>query len=209
MTNVSSMYRVITSERVFGQAHFQCVVRPNMLQFLQGCGQLFHTILWSSCTSRNLNAARMTCFPALNTETFKDFITQDRCREASCTLSDVNGVPSGSENRKPIFLKFLEDEWHYEPEFTEENTLLVDDTRYKTMPNPWNGCICPTTFDPEDADQDPYFLTLNLLPWLLKCRASPTPRQYVNCNMMYNSKDTLSSIVMEHHSSLQQSRNRR
>ena len=128
---------------------------------------------------------------------------------ASFTLSDVNGVPSGSENRKPIFLKCLEDVWCYEPEFTEENTLLVDDTRYKTMLNPWHCCICPTTFDLEDAGQDPYFLTGNLLPWLLKWRASPTPRQYVNRNIMYNSKDTLSSIVMEHHSSLQQSRNRR
>lgn len=174
-------------------------MRPAAVQFLLACRQFFHIVLWSSCTLKNLNAGLMSCFPTVR-ELFRAVLAQDRCRTAGFTLSDVNGVLVDRESgRKPIFLKCLEDIWCNElVEFTEENTLLVDDTRYKSMLNPYHCCICPPSFDPEDAEQAPMFLLETLLPWLMRWRVSKTPRDFVHLNMMFNDKDTLSTAVMEH-----------
>ena len=111
-------------------------------------------------------------------------------------LVDVLGVPKLADSRKPIFLKCLEVLWRAHPTLNANNTLLIHDTRYKSICNPWHCCICPGTFDPEDNDQDPYFLTNTLFHWLVNYSIANNPKEYVIENMMYNAKDTVSNLVM-------------
>ena len=144
----------------------------------------------------------------MNLSFFIDVISQDRCRQASFSLADLPGSTSGRDNTKPLFLKCLQDFWLYFLEFTESNTLLVDDTRYKSMLNKWECCICPPSFDPEDDDQDPNYLTITLLPWLERWSVSENPTQYVAKHMMYNPQDTLSTSVIEYHDRLKKPRSR-
>ena len=130
----------------------------------KSCGNHFKVGLWSTRTKENLNAAINACWPGLNQDFFIDVISQDRCRKNYFSLADVPGTASGRDSSKPLFLKCLVDFWQYFSEFNGSNTLLVDDTRYKSMRNPWHCCICPPSFDPEDDDQDPNYLDCHFTP---------------------------------------------
>ena len=76
--------------------------------------------------------------------------------------------------------------------------MLVDDTRYKSMLNPWHTCICPPSFDPKDEEDDPIYLTNTLMPLLAQWEVSAYPAKYAMQNMIWNNKDKVSSHVMEH-----------
>lgn len=163
-------------------------------------------MLWSSCTRKNLNAAIEACWPELNRAFFLDILSQETCRKADFCLADMPRSSAGRDTSKPIFLKCLMDFWLHHSKFNAKNTMLVDDTRYKSMLNPWECCTCPPSFDPEEDDQDPHFLTTTLLPWLTRWRMSENRALYAAQHMLFNPMDTLSNAVMEYHQSLIQGR---
>ena len=197
--DISELYKVITPPKPHRRAHVQYVVRPDAQSFLQHCGKVFSLFLWSSCTKQNLDDAMQVCFPTLNHNIFIDMIGQDRCTQPSFKLCDVDGVPAGRDNSKPIFCKRLSNLWETYPNFNSDNTLLVDDTRYKSMLNPWHTCISPPSFEPEDKEADPFFLTNILMPWLMQWEASKNPAKYAEENMIKNHKDEVSTHVMQHY----------
>ena len=127
-------------------------------------------------------------------------VGQELCRTYSCGLQDILGIPKSSYNEKPIFLKVLHDLWELRTlDFNTESTILIDDTKYKCMYNPKGCFIFLPSFDVEDTEHNPYYLTKTLLPWLLKWRLSEKPQQYVQWNMIVNHKDTIFAFVLRHH----------
>ena len=49
-SSINKLYNVFTPPKVKGKGHFQYVVRPDALHFIQACGQHFKVAIWSSCT---------------------------------------------------------------------------------------------------------------------------------------------------------------
>ena len=173
-----------------------CIVRPDAHKFICRCAKMFIPVLWSSCTQDNLTATMVSCFPALKTEVWKDILSQQHCRQAGFKLSEVPDVETSED--KPIFFKAQDDLLCRNPEWQTLKILFVDDTRYKNQLNPVVSMICPPSFDPFDPQQDEYYLTNTLLPWLMGWNATDNPDDYVVKNMLKNDKDMVSSHVMKH-----------
>lgn len=205
--DTSKGFIVVDPPKLQRQPHFLYVIRPNMLHFLHTCQQMFDLVLWSSVTRKNMLASITTCWPGLERVFFYRIMSQEGCQQASFTMADVSKVAVSKDSGKPIFLKCLSDFWAVtKGQYHANNTLLVDDSRYKSMQNPWHYCICPTSFDPEDPDQDPNYMMSTLLPWLLRWNAAKDYPKYATKSMIFNSNDNVSSHVIEHYHSLLQPR---
>ena len=157
----------------------------------------FKVLIWSSCKKENARDALFECFgEELLTLRYK-LRGQELCKILDYKLSDIPRIPRSSSGEKPIFLKVLKDLLIYIERV--DGTVMIDDTRYKHMYNPLGSCIFPPSFDPEDIEQDPYYLSNTLIPWLENWRLSKQPIQYVLHNMIENPKDTVSAFVIRHH----------
>ncbi|KAJ6760486.1 HALOACID DEHALOGENASE-LIKE HYDROLASE (HAD) SUPERFAMILY PROTEIN [Salix purpurea] len=125
-------------------------VRPFCDDFLRFCFQKFDVGVWSSRTKRNLN-------PLI------DFLFGDSrhkllfCWDQShCTDTGFTTVENTS---KPMFLKELKKLWEYlestphlnKGEYDESNTLLLDDSPYKTLCNPVHTAIFPQSYRYRDG----------------------------------------------------------
>lgn len=75
-SDINKLYNIFTPSRFKGKPHFQYVVRPNTLHFIQGCDHNFKVVFWSSCTHENLNETINACWLALNQGFFLDVIGQ-------------------------------------------------------------------------------------------------------------------------------------
>ena len=128
-------YQVITTPRDPGKRQYEFVVRPNVLNFLHALSEIAQVVLWSSMNFENLEQALTTCFPNLDRRVFLDILGQEWCRVADFRLNQVPEIPQTSDNKKEVFFKSLEDFWRMHKEFNSDTTLLVDDTRYKSLLN--------------------------------------------------------------------------
>lgn len=185
--------RVVKGEYARGVT---CIVRPDAQNFISHCASMFIPVLWSSCTEENLTATMVSFFSALHPKVWGDILSQQHCRQAPFKLSEVPGVKTSEH--KPIFLKVDDDLRRRHPEWQTLKILFVDDTRYKNQLNSMVSMICPPSFDPFDPQQDEYYLTNTLLPWLRGWCATDDPDAYVLKNMLKNDKDMVSSHVMKH-----------
>lgn len=157
---------------------------------------------------KNIEHVLQTCFPKLNRQLFLDILVQERCRVADFKLNEVPGIPQTSDNRKEVFFKCLEDFWRVYIEFNSDSTLLVDDTRYKSLLNPPGTWLCPPSFDPVDTSESPNYLLCTLFPWLVKWTISPSPGAYARKNQLENPSDRLSAHVISYYNSQQTTRGR-
>lgn len=109
-------------------------------------------------------------------------------------------VPSAPESlwQKPIFLKNLSVVWDKLPEYNAQNTMLVDDSRYKCLRNPEHTYVCPEGFDPEDVNQDPKYLTKVMLPWLYRWAQCSLSDMFVHFNPIKNDRDHISQLVIDY-----------
>ena len=199
-------YEVKNTPRDPGKRHYEFVVRPNVRHFLHALRQRTQIVLWSSMNLENLEVALTTCFPTLDRRVFLDILGQEWCRVADFKLNEVPGIPQTRDNRKEVFLKCLADLWNSYKQFNSDTTLLVDDTRYKSLLNPPGTWLCPPSFDPADTSQAPNYLHCTLFPWLLRWANSPSPGAYARMNQLENLSDTLSAHVISYYNSQQTTR---
>ena len=169
-----------------------CIVRPNAQNFFNHIATMFFPILWSSCTKENLTATMVSFFTG-HPKMWKDVLSQKHCYQAPFKLSQVPGVQTNQD--KPIFFKVVAGLYRRHPGWQALKTLLVDDTRYKNQLNSTASMICPPSFDPYDPQQDAYYLTRTLLPWLKGWSMSQEPDEYILRNMLKNDKDMVSRHV--------------
>ncbi|KAL6177989.1 hypothetical protein ACLB2K_049509 [Fragaria x ananassa] len=119
--------------------------RPFCDDFLQFCFDRFNVGVWSSRTKRNVDI-------------FIDFLLGDSkhkllfCwNQSHCTSTRFK---TEENKNKPLVLKELRKLWEKlvpglpwaRGEYTESNTLLLDDSPYKALRNPVNTAIFPTSY---------------------------------------------------------------
>lgn len=78
-------------------------------------------------------AAMEACFPSLPAGDFLSIMIHTNCKTAEFTFSDLSKSSVGGDSKMRIFLKCLADIWSNFPFLNADNTLLVDDTLYKSM----------------------------------------------------------------------------
>ncbi|RWR83226.1 NLI interacting factor [Cinnamomum micranthum f. kanehirae] len=127
--------------------------RPFCDDFIKFCFDRFDVGIWSSRTSKNLEAV------------LKIFIGDDKNKllfcwdQSHCTSTGFKTI----ENRnKPLFLKELKKIWDKEEpnlpwekgEYTPSNTLLLDDSPYKALRNPPYTAIFPSPYNFQDENDN-------------------------------------------------------
>ncbi|XP_062167688.1 uncharacterized protein LOC133873901 [Alnus glutinosa] len=116
--------------------------RPYYEEFINFCFEKFEVGIWSSATGLNLNSALDCIMEGLKSKLL--FIWD----QGQCTDS---GFKTLEKKDKPIFFKELKKIWDFYEHYSESNTLLIDDTPYKTLLNPPHTAIFPEEYK---ADQD-------------------------------------------------------
>jgi hypothetical protein len=104
---------------------FLCWKRKNLKSFLKYIFKNFTVAVWSSAKLHNTKKLVEFVFGSLENKLL--FIWgQDRCGKEPHPTSKV----------KPLFLKNLVDVWKEFPEYSLDNTLLIDDSILKNKNNP-------------------------------------------------------------------------
>lgn len=148
-------------------------VRRDAEVFLLLACYFANVFIWSSARIKKVQKRVETLFrkaaPFLS-----GVIGQEQCEVADYTL------PGG----KPVFFKNLHDFWRRHPRYSESNTLLIDDSRYKCAINrPGTYLIVPQV-----RTQD---WMLNVLGvWLLKWNSATDRLAFSECRDQLPSDDT-------------------
>lgn len=100
---------------------------------------------------------------------------------------------------KPIFLKLLRTVWKKYPQFNAQNTILVDDTRYKSLKNDYESCVCIRSYEPKYYDPaKPKYLMDVIFPWLCGWIEDKFPTAYSRRTPLFDVEDDISSFVAEY-----------
>lgn len=67
----------------------QCLIRPDVLDFLFECGQMFQLCIWSSCYQTNINLTLRRCLKGMHPHIWKEQLSQRYCVKLPFKLSDV------------------------------------------------------------------------------------------------------------------------
>ena len=178
----------------------QCLVRPDVLDFLSECECIFQLCIWSSCSNTNINFTLRRCLQGMHPRIWKEQFSQKDCVKTPFKFFGVTG-PHGVK-AKPIFVKQTLKLLERRPEWIGSTILLVDDTLYKNMLNSDTSMICPPTLEPGDKSQDPWYLTKTLLPWLKEWNTAQNPKHYVRIHRISHEKDQVSQYVIRHWSQI-------
>ncbi|RVW48174.1 hypothetical protein CK203_084759 [Vitis vinifera] len=121
--------------------------RPHSEDFMKFCLERFEVGIWSSSIERNLNAA-LDC--AIGGLRGKLLFAWD---QVYCTDT---GFKSLEKKTKPLFLKELRKIWESSDlgkRFSSSNTLLIDDSPYKAILNPFfNTGIFPASYNADNVN---------------------------------------------------------
>ncbi|XP_065868792.1 uncharacterized protein [Euphorbia lathyris] len=104
------------------------------------CFDHFTVAIWSSKMRKNIEKILPKIRRSLPDEVQMLFVWG----QENCVLTRVR---LGSNEQKFVMLKNLEKVWNAYPQFNASNTVLIDDTPYKSLMNSANNFIFPTTFD--------------------------------------------------------------
>ena len=97
--------------------------------------------------------------------------------------------------QKPVFQKKLQTVWEKHPEFNASNTLLLEDTHYKSLKNDYDNFLAIRAFEPEvEPDGSSYLVDL-VEPWLLEWIRDPCPLAYCRTHPFFDVEDDLSPLV--------------
>ncbi|KAI5068561.1 hypothetical protein GOP47_0016906, partial [Adiantum capillus-veneris] len=164
-----------------------CIIRPDVLQFLCECADIFHLCIWSNCTNRNMNITLKGFLSGMHPRIWKEQFYQTDCVKLPFRLTDIRELQGGEA--KPVFVKGLPELLKRRPDWRGSSILMVDDTRYKNILNSDTTMICPPTFQLDDESQDPRYVTNTLFSWLKGLNYVQDPDQYVRMHMISNEKD--------------------
>lgn len=152
------------------------ILRPDFKVFMAWCLEHFRVALWSSMSVENMH---LVCNNGISEVAKKALFvwSKEECTNTGLLMKS-----------KPVVMKELKNVYRQFPRFGIENTLLIDDSRYKSHYNEKNTTICPNTFDP--ARVDGQFLNTTLKDWLTGLLQADSVPSYVENNPMYNVYDT-------------------
>jgi hypothetical protein len=119
--------------------------RPFTDSFLDYCFKHFNVVVWTTVTAKNGQA-------------LVDFVFGKRV-DALCGIfyqeyCDLAPAPPGADNTKPLFQKNLSIIWKENPQFSAENTLILDDSPEKLANNPPQCCFNPRSWKRTMVDDD-------------------------------------------------------
>lgn len=124
--------------------------RAHMREFIDWCLETFELGVWTSAKRHNVHALLDSVFGARKTQLC--FIWD----QSNCTTVGALRHPDCSY--KPIFLKELSKLWTHgcaAGPFDPNNTILLDDTVYKTAANPAHTSIHPREWKAARVDEAP------------------------------------------------------
>eukprot|EP00656_Telonema_subtile_P026891 TRINITY_DN28870_c0_g1_i1.p1 TRINITY_DN28870_c0_g1~~TRINITY_DN28870_c0_g1_i1.p1 ORF type:complete len:292 (+),score=58.43 TRINITY_DN28870_c0_g1_i1:109-984(+) len=127
---------------------FEVWLRPGVQEFVRFCQQHFELVVWSSAQLRNFKSALPLVFGE-DSRTLLHVMGQDSCTDT--------GLKHPDNVHKPVFLKELAKLWALRVlrgRFGPSNTLLVDDSVYKTALNPTYTAVHPQEWVPWMQDDD-------------------------------------------------------
>ncbi|CAA0822829.1 Haloacid dehalogenase-like hydrolase (HAD) superfamily protein [Striga hermonthica] len=116
--------------------------RPHCFQFLELCLSKFFVAIWSSKMSKHVDPVLKEMSKKMGKqlpEELKFVWGQDKCEMTSSFLKD--------NPQKPVMFKKLEKVWREFESYDTTNTVLVDDSPYKSILNPPHNAIFPKTYD--------------------------------------------------------------
>lgn len=121
--------------------------RPHRESFLDFLFDNFTVAVWSSAMAHNVDLLVGSIFgPERRKQLLFEF-DQSYCEE-------VRPHPDPKETKKPLFKKNLSVVWLAFPEYDETNTLLVDDSEWKTVGNPARTTVKVESWVPREDDED-------------------------------------------------------
>lgn len=127
-----------------------------------------------------------------------DIFSQEDCETWLESMTDVPHVEKDTPD-KPIFLKKLRTVWAKHPQFDANNTILVDDCRYKSLKNNYENCLAIRSYEPKVVARDaPLYLNDLIMPWLLGWITDPYPTAYTRKNPMFDIEDDISGLVADY-----------
>ncbi len=113
--------------------------RPGSREFINYLLDNYTVAVWSSAMAKNVNLLVNHVFKSRRTELLFEF------DQSFCELETPHPDPT---ERKPLFKKNLTTVWSAFSTFNERNTLLIDDSKYKTRDNPKGTVLLVDSWHP-------------------------------------------------------------
>lgn len=157
----------VAAHKIVG--NFNVYIRAGCEDFVKFCLKHFEVAVWSSGMRDKVSGLVDAAFGKRQKELL--FVwAQDKCT--------ITGLKDPTNKRKDVMLKELSVVWADEKGkgFNALNTLLIDDTPYKALRNPWNTAIHPTPWTAEETEDN--WLPL-LQSWLFGLSTAESVPQYV------------------------------
>ena len=108
---------------------FRTWTRPHLTSFIDFCLKNYNVAVWSSARKENVDHLIDLVFGKVKRNLLVFVWGQEMCDQ-------VHPHPDGVTVDKPLFLKDMAKVWKQFPQYNKSNTLLVDDSEWKTMKNP-------------------------------------------------------------------------
>lgn len=118
---------------LFAGKHYYCWLRPGCKDFVEFLFSNFDILVWSSARIENVQL-----LVDLTMESKRSQIVDTFCQEH---CEEVGKHPN--DKFRPLFIKPLNKVWDKHPQYSQLNTLLLDDSHYKAVLNPPGTSIHP------------------------------------------------------------------
>jgi len=172
-------------------SRFWVKLRPYAKEFLRWCFDNFEVVIWSTVKSENI-------LPLINILLGDDssLLAGLYCND-HCTRT---GIFPFKKKNKEMLLKDLSIVWKdFNGKYGEHNTLLIDDSTYKTYLNPKNTAIFPPEYNGDDSI-DTLMLSVNPVGPLVKCLQEillvSDIREYVSSFSLWSSEISIEYTEM-------------
>lgn len=160
--------------------------RPGLREFLAEVSDVVdRVVIWSSMKRSTVELIASFLFTDIRAPF--DILGQDSCTRIQTSPYGIRRFLTGIGNSKDIFLKVLAERLFSNPTgsilFTEDNTLLVDDSPEKSVCNHNGNAIFLETWTRQQRHDE--FLMGSLAPWLRNLHLNCAPgslREFVDHN---------------------------
>ncbi|EXC33911.1 hypothetical protein L484_012801 [Morus notabilis] len=153
-------------------------IRPHCKEFIKFCLERFEIGIWSSAKEYNLDSTLECIMKGLKSKLLFAW-GQEKCTDT--------GFGSLEKKDKPLFLKELKKIWQNnnaalprcKGQFSQLNTLLIDDKPYKALLNPVHNGIFPSQYNIDDTKDDAFGPKGELRMYLAKLVAAKDVPSFV------------------------------
>lgn len=155
---------------------YMYVERPGLRRFLEECFKLFDVGIWTCAQKPRTKHMMELIFDEDERNQFKFVYTQEDATDSGVQRPDI------TNGRANIFFKDLRTVWnHFVPLYDGTNTILVDDSPFKTFVNADYNGLFANPFHHDKASIDTFLLEI-LWPYLSKVYHAYDARQYMETN---------------------------